>query len=123
MATVTPAETVRRMFAARERGDLGGVLALMDPDIIATTFADGAVMHGVADVSAYFDGECEGQRLTEDDARDVVADGEVVAERGRVRVFAGGCLADSPACWRFVVRAGLVLRIEPLPVAAAPIAA
>ena len=123
MAAVTPAETVRRMFAARERGDVGGMLALMDPDIIATTFADGTVMVGVDDVGAYFDGERHGVRRTEVDAHHIVADGDVVTVRGRVRVFAGGCLADSPACWRFVVRAGLVLRIEPLPLAAVRVAA
>ena len=123
MPAADPAETVRRIFAARERGDLGGVLALMDPDIVVTTFADGAVMHGVADVSAYFEGGGSGTRRPEVEAHRIVAEGDVVTVRGRVRVFAGGCLADSPACWRFVVRAGRVLRIEPLPVAAAPIAA
>ena len=123
MPSVEPAEIIRRLFAARERGDLGGMLALMDPDIVATTFADRTVLHGVTDVGSYFEGERAGVRRTEVEAHHIAADGEVVTVRGRVRVFAGGCLADSPASWRFVVRAGRVLRIEPLPVAAAPIAA
>ncbi len=123
MPAGSPAEIVRRLFAARARGDVGAVLALMDPDVVATTLADGTVLRGAAEVGAYIDGERGGDRRTEVEAHHVEAAGEVVTVRGRIRVFAGGCLADSPACWRFVVQAGRVLRIDPLPFATQRVAA
>ncbi len=123
MPAATATEIVRRLFAARERSDFTGMLDLMDPDIVATTLADGTVLRGVSEVGEYFEGERRGMRRTEVDAHELVTDGDVVTVRGRIRVFRGGCLADSPACWRFVVRAGRVLRIDPLPTAAVRIAA
>ena len=112
MPVSSPADTVRRLFAARERGDLRGVLDLLHPDVVATSA-----------VRASFAGDRTGDQRTEVDAHHLVADGDVVTVRGRIRVFRGGGLVDSPACWRFVVRAGRVLRIDPLPGSAPRVAA
>jgi hypothetical protein len=46
--------------------------------------------------------------------RIVTEDAEHVRVDGRIRVFDGGSLSDSPAAWRFTVRNGRVVGLEPL---------
>ncbi len=114
MPALTSELIVRRLFERRRRGDVEGVLALLHEDIVATTVADGSVLRGIDRVCAYFAREHSGDRRTEVDAHQVETEGDVVTVRGRIRVFTAGCLTDSPACWRFVVRDGRVWRIDPV---------
>jgi ketosteroid isomerase-like protein len=116
-----PEEVVRLMFEARAAGDVRRVLALMDPDIVAVSTAEGRTLRGVPAIAGFFERERQGRVRTEVDAHRFVADGATVRVHGRVRVIEGGTMADSPAAWQFEVRDGRVVRIAPLPAAAAPL--
>ena len=96
MPTPAPADVVTRLFEARAAGDVRRVRALLDPDV---TFAGGSP---------------EGRRVEIDAHRVVPEDAEHVLVHGRIRVIERGGLTDSPAIWRFTVRAGRVVHVAPL---------
>jgi ketosteroid isomerase-like protein len=100
MSTPSPADVVRLMFEARAAGDGRRVRALMDPDV---SFARGSR---------------EGVRIEVDAHRVVAEDDERVRVHGRIRVIEEGGLTDSPAAWRFTVRAGRIVAVTPLSPAA-----
>jgi hypothetical protein len=93
-----PDDVVRRLFEARSAGDVRRVMTLLDPA-----------------ARPYFAPEpAAGLRVELDAHRFEVEDPEHVRVVGRIRVFDGGSLTDSPAAWRFTVRGGRVVRIAPL---------
>ena len=96
MSLPTPEQVVRLVFEARAAGDVRRVLALMDPDVRGSF------------------GERDGRRVEVDAHRIQADDAEHVSVHGRIRVIDGGSLTDSPAAWRFTVRAGRVVEITPL---------
>jgi len=101
------------MFDARERGDVGGVLALMHPDIVATTIAGGRTYTGLEAVSDVFARlHTTGDRV-EVTAQRLVPDGDRVGVFGRIRTITAGRLVDSPAAWTFTVCDGRLARIAP----------
>ena len=103
------------LFDAREQGDLARQLQLLHPDVVATTFADGRTLHGIAEVGAYFAQlQANGDRV-EVTARRIVPEGHRVRVVGRMRTLTHGRLVDSPAAWTFEVLDGLVSRIAPAP--------
>jgi hypothetical protein len=123
MALVSPVEVVRGVFESVAARDFRRLYSLMAPDIAATTVADGDLLVGadaaVARLVLLSTGE---GRRAEVFAYRFVADGEDVIVHGRIRIFEGGALRDSPAAWHFTVRDGLVVRMEPA-TAGAPVAA
>jgi hypothetical protein len=100
MSTLAPAEVVRLMFEARAAGDVRRVRALMDSDV---SFARGST---------------PGLRIEVDAHRIVPEDAEHVRVHGRIRLIEQGGLTDSPATWRFTVRAGRIVGLTPLSPAA-----
>jgi ketosteroid isomerase-like protein len=101
------------MFEARNAGDIRRVCSLLHPDIQAVSAVDGT-LRGVDAVREYLGGQATTGHRTEVMAHRIEADGDAVVAYGRVRVVNGGALADSPAAWRFVVRDGVVVSIEPM---------
>lgn len=115
MAAMEPADVVRLLFEARAAGDDRQLVALMAPGITALTLGTGSVVKGVEGVRAFLRAESRpGARRTEVQAHRIVGQGDDVLVYGRIRIFEGGALSDSPAAWRFTVRDGLIERIVPL---------
>ena len=106
--TLRPEAVVRRLFRARAAGDVGTVLRLMAPDVEAIG-VDGNRYRGQAELGRYLVRDLDSVEIHghEFDAR---ADDVIVA--GRVRRFDGGKLSDLPACWRFTVLDGMIVRAQ-----------
>jgi ketosteroid isomerase-like protein len=102
------------MFEARADDDRDTLLALMHPDVEAQTTLGREYIRGTTGVLAYVRREHDGGPRTELDAHRFVVDGDEVLAYGRMRVIDRGSLADSPAAWRFRVRAGRVTHMAPL---------
>ena len=120
VSTLAPEEVVCLVFEASARGDVRGLLALMDRDVRATMgHSQDVVMEGVAAVEAFLARQsAEGMRV-EVDAHHIEREGdERVRVDGRIRVIDGGKLSDSPAAWRFTVRRGRVVEFAPVDVPA-----
>ena len=118
MRVLPPTDVVRSLFEAAAVRDVRRMRMVMAPDITAITVADGDVLVG-ADAAAdrlaqLLNGD---RRRTEVFAYRFESEGEDVVVHGRIRIFEGGVLRDSPATWRVTVRAGLIVRLEPHEVA------
>lgn len=114
MSELAADEIVRRIFEARAAGDVRRTLALLDPEVEVQVLSGAAPLRGVGAVQRVVAREATSRRRVEVEAQRVVALGEgEVLVHGRVRVFDGGSLADSPAAWRVTVRRGRIVAIEP----------
>ena len=105
---------VSRMFACWGEGDLEGMLACVDPELVWHAAADGRVYNGHDGVREFFAlWRSAGQRLEVPLQRAIeVAPGRILAV-GRLRLMRPGRgLADSPGVWVFHMSEGQVTRIE-----------
>jgi ketosteroid isomerase-like protein len=105
-----PEDVVRLMFDARQQGEDELLLALMDPDVVAST-RDGGTYRGREAVRDFLSAERSGGTRVEVTLGHLSVSGEDVHVEGRIRRVQHGRLTDQPASWDFSVRDGLVRRI------------
>jgi ketosteroid isomerase-like protein len=111
---LAPQDVVRELFEAAAFRDVKRMRTLMAPDITAVTVADGDVLIGAEAAAGRLALLLNGdRRRAEVFAYRFVGGGDQVIVHGRIRIFEGGALRDSPASWRLTVRDGLVVRLEP----------
>lgn len=106
--------TVRRLFEAQRRGDLETVMQLCHPEVeFAPLAGAGARYRGREGVARFF-AESRFGEVEVDTVPHVYRDeGNRVVVVGRVRVWRGGGLSDSPAVWCLEVEDGLVRKVVP----------
>lgn len=119
MSPLRPDDVVRLLLEARGAGDVTRVVTLLAPDVELQPSSGSPVLRGAHAVRANLHGELAAGVRVEIEPHRVEVDGEHVHVVGRRRVFERGSLSDSPAAWTFTVRAGRVVRMEPLAATAA----
>jgi ketosteroid isomerase-like protein len=108
------AELLREAYAAFNRRDIDGVLALMRADVDWPNGMEGGRVHGREEVRAYWtrqwavlDPHVEPLRIAEDDSGDTLVEVHQV-----VRDLAGKVLADRMVIHVYRIREGLIERMD-----------
>jgi ketosteroid isomerase-like protein len=109
-----PDDVVRLLLEARGAGDVTRVMTLLAPDVELQPAPGSPVLRGSHAVRTHLHGELATGVRVEIEPHRVEMEGDRVHVVGRRRVFERGALSDSPAAWTFTVRAGRVVRMEPL---------
>jgi hypothetical protein len=114
---IVPAPTpdayiVRRLFEAQRRGDTESVIGLCDPDVEFSPL-DGQRYHGRDGVQRFFAAARLGEMEIDAIPQVIDDEGSRVIVTGRLRVWSGGGLSDSPAMWCIEVEHGLVRKVVP----------
>ena len=114
MTALRPDEIVRLLLEARGAGDVTRVVTLLAPDAELQASPEARVLRGAHAVRSHLYGELAAGVRVEIEPHRIEVSGDRVHVVGRRRVFERGSLSDSPAAWTFTVRAGRVVRMEPL---------